>query len=188
MGLSPARETHVCIALLGGGGGRGVPCPPPLPIPRGGTGDMCAGDSTAGTSCASSPAQHYRSCLVQGQGAQILGEGTGSPAVSRGPELPGLAAPLTPCPCMPGQWLWHPKSTRRGSWLPAQTSSPLLVPGLPRMARCWWLRLATRWPLAEGQQVPVSSTVSRGARAPAALGCHAVGMCQRSVPSRYLLL
>lgn len=180
MDLPPARGTHVCIATWW------VPCPQPLPIPRGGTGDTCAGDSTAGTPCATSPAQHYRGCRVWGQGVQTLGGVTGSPTVSRGSELPGLAAPPTPCPCMPRQWPWHPKNHLAGSWIPdiLATARPGAAPDGKMLVAPSGGSVAS----LRGAAGTVSSTVSRGAWAPAALGCHAVGMCQRSVPSRYLLL
>lgn len=148
-------------------------------------GHVCRGQHCGDTPC------HFPCPALQrlsGVGARCANPWgvTGSPAVSHGSELPGLAAPPTPCPCMPRQWPWHPKNHLAGSWIPdiLATARPGAAPGGKMLVAPSGGSVAS----LRGAAGTVSSTVSRGARAPAALGCHAVGMCQRSVPSCYLLL
>lgn len=97
--------------------------------------------------------------------------------------LPQRSLDLSPSLPTPKSTLGSHGSLPRCPWrgLPATEA----LPSLPALgdAGCWWL-------LSGWEQVPVSGTAPSGARAAGltALGCPAVGMCQRSVPSCDLLL
>lgn len=137
LGLSPARGTRICIALLGG-------CPAPvLAIP----GVMEESDPSE---------QHCRCALCHFPCPallKLLGVGV-HPAVSWRFQLSRLAALLLPGFYMPKWWLWQPEETLGGApsslhWCPAAThlgagkilvalSNDLMLPFWGDTSACEW--------------------------------------------------